>query len=130
MSPLIQNRDILTVARPSGHYNKGEVAAFVFPPDNKKLVIHRIIGKRNNAYLLKGDNILGKDGLIPEANMLGKVVRIERDEHEILFGTGSEKRTIACLSKWNILPVLLSLWGLVPSPVKQKIRGKLYGKSC
>ena len=129
MAPFIQAGDILTVTGSAEGYDIGEIAAFVFPSDKRKLIVHRIVSKRNGMYLLKGDNIPARDGFIPEDNMLGKVARVERDGREILFGARRMKRTIALLSRWNILQVLLYFLRLLPRFVKEKIkmRGRLYG---
>ncbi|NQU17887.1 MAG: S24/S26 family peptidase [Candidatus Saganbacteria bacterium] len=108
MSPFIKDSDILTLARFSGDYSIGDVAAFV-RPEGKKLVVHRIVAKKNNAYLIKGDNGFGQDSLIPKENILGRVIKVDRGTKNISFGLGPEKHLIAFLSRTNLLPVLFFL---------------------
>lgn len=105
MSPFIKDGDILTIAKSSDGYNVGEVVAFV-RPCFQKLVVHRIVRKKKDKYVIKGDNTYEKDGAIPLQNLLGKVVRVERKGKDAFAGIGIEKCFIACLSCYNLFFVL------------------------
>jgi signal peptidase I len=103
MSPFIKSGDCLTVAPPGARIAVGTVIAFLRPESNT-LVVHRVIARNGDTYLLKGDNILGPDGWIGRADVLGEVVKIERRTKAVLFGLGSEKRLFAFLSRCRVFP--------------------------
>ena len=119
MLPFIQDGDVITVA-PLGQAlpGTGEVVAFVRPQDGN-LVVHRAVGVRGGAALIQGDNWLGEDGvvytdgIIPQANLLGRVTRIERNGRPVRLGLGPERFVIAWLSRTRLLvPILrrLAAW--------------------
>lgn len=105
MSPFVKDGDVLTIDKHNDSYNFGDLAAFV-RPCVQKLVVHRIVGKKNNLYLLKGDNIFKNDGFVPFSNMLGKVVKVDRGGRNILFGVENVCGPIAFMSRYNFFPVL------------------------
>ncbi len=102
MSPFIKDSDIVTISSLSPAA-LGKVAAFIHP-NNKKLIIHRIIGQDNGYFVLKGDRIAEIDGLIPRENILGCVIRIERNNRDARLGMGAERFLIAFLSRNGFLP--------------------------
>ena len=79
--------------RPSGwrQPRPGEVVAFCHP-ETGKLVVHRVLARRSGGYLLRGDNALEADGLIPPAYILGRVDRVERRGRRVRLGQGPERR--------------------------------------
>jgi len=84
MSPFIKNNDIVTISPLANlELSSGRVVAFI-NPQTKKLVIHRIVGKYNGSYLLKGDAVPEADGLIPRENILGIVNRVERNHWRLI----------------------------------------------
>ena len=89
------------------------------------------------AYLIKGDNVDEPDGIIPGKNILGIVVRVERDGRVVRAGIGFDRTLIAYLSRHNYIrklfiiinspkiicaPILLSLQ---KSEFFRKIAGRL-----
>ncbi|MDD4650674.1 MAG: GNAT family N-acetyltransferase [Methanothrix sp.] len=136
MIPFIKDRDIITISPiPSGRPVIGDVVAFILP-ETGRLAVHRIIDKKNHAYIIKGDNIPEPDGLVPSENVLGLVTAVERNSHRVLLGLGMERRVIAALArhdllKWIRMPslarkliamVLIKLQG---AALYRKIAGKL-----
>ncbi len=105
MHPFIRNRDVLTIAplinRPP---RTGEVVAFTHPVTGR-LVIHRVTAKKGGRWLLRGDNSLKADGLVGSGDILGSVVRVERQGREVTpgIGAGAGSCLIAFLSKHNLL---------------------------
>ena len=86
MYPFIRNGDYITISPlTSGHPRLGDVVAFI-QPDTKKLVVHRIIENRGDHYLIRGDNTTAPDGLIPKANVLGYMTKVDKDEKLIRLG--------------------------------------------
>ena len=107
MAPFIRDGDVITVAPlKKALPGVGEVVAFV-RPDGGNLVVHRVIARRGPAVRIQGDSGLGyEDGLIPQANLLGRVTRIERSGQPVRLGLGPERYAIAWLSRARLLTPL------------------------
>jgi hypothetical protein len=115
MSPFIKDTDIITVAPLSGDKPRlGDVVAFL-NTDTEELVIHRVIGKRDNShFFIMGDNLPTRRHLVTISQILGRVERVERDGRLFALGLGPEKVLIALLSRRRLLlPVLLPLWRII-----------------
>jgi signal peptidase I len=119
MSPFIKDGDLITVAPLKGA-SPGLVDVIAFThAGTSRLVIHRVVGKRADSYLVKGDNTLDVDGFIPEANILGCVKKVERNGKKIILGLGLERFLIAFLTCRRLLfPVLRPVWILIRPLVK------------
>jgi hypothetical protein len=86
------------------------VIAFIHPR-TEKLLIHRVVWKSGDTYLLKGEGALEPDGLIKKENVLGLVTKVERKGKRIFLGLGPERFLIAILTRKNLLlPVLRPVW--------------------
>jgi len=108
MTPFIKQGDLVTLSPYAGSSPRlGDVAAFFFP-GTEKLTIHRVVGKRGNGYLLKGDNANAVDGVIPPENILARVKKVERGGREIRLGLRQERYAIALLARSGLLPSLFS----------------------
>jgi len=103
MSPFIRDGDVLTVVPVDGRPRRGDVAAYIRPM-NGALAVHRIVGRKRGALILKGDNERGSD-LVPESGLLGVVNRAERKGREVKTGKAGVL-LIATLSRWGFLPRL------------------------
>jgi signal peptidase I len=120
MSPFIKDNDIITVSPLTDvSIRSGDVAAFIHP-EMKKLVIHRVVGKKGECFHIKGDNIPDTDEVIPVTNIMGRVTRVERNGKVISFGLGPERFLIAFLTRIGLLSHLLTpMWKLVRPFVKR-----------
>ncbi len=108
MTPFIKQGDLVTLSPYAGSSPRlGDVAAFLFP-GTEKLAIHRVVGRRENGYLLKGDNANAFDGVIPPENILARVKKVEREGKEIRLGLRQERYAIALLARSGLLPSLFS----------------------
>lgn len=119
MSPFIRDGDVITIApvqptsraRPGG---VGQVVAFVNPA-SRRLVVHRIIGRREACFVLQGDNMRGP--VVDQAgasDIIGRVVRVERGRRRVWLGLGPERYVIAVLSQAGmLLPILRRVGVLV-----------------
>jgi signal peptidase I len=111
MIPFIRDGDVITIAPISYRLpGVGDVVAFK-QPDSDRLVVHRII-KRKEAYLyIHGDGIADQsDGLIHSEDMIGQVTRIERKGKRVWLGLGPERYLIALLSRRGLLiPICLHI---------------------
>ncbi|MBU0493049.1 MAG: S26 family signal peptidase [Chloroflexi bacterium] len=123
MSPFVRDGDVITVTSLSGASpGRGDVVAFLCP-DSGKLVVHRVVGERDGAFLIRGDNAEEGDGLVPRANVLGRVTKVERDGKPVRLGLGSERYLIAFLTRWGLLrPLLLWGWPLMRPIVRRLVR--------
>ena len=104
MSPFIRDGDVITIA-PINRQKPGlgDVVAFT-RPDTGQLVVHRIIAKQGDHYLIVGDATPDNpDGIIPPNNLMGCVTCIERDHKRIWLGLGPERFLIAWLSRTQLL---------------------------
>ncbi len=110
MSPFIRDGDVLTISPlPDSSPIIGDIVAFVHP-ETKKLTIHRIISRKGDSYIIKGDNANESDGLLRKENILGLVTGIERDGRKVFICLGPERFLIAFLNRRGLLfPLLLSL---------------------
>lgn len=107
MHPFIRHGDVITITPLFDNLPRyGDVVAFV-PPEISTLIVHRVVGKRDGDFLIKGDNIARSDGLIPMASILGSVTKVERDGKEVYIGLGPERLLIAFLTRRGILSPLL-----------------------
>jgi SAM-dependent methyltransferase len=109
MAPFIHDEDVLTIAPLKDRMpHIGEVVAFTWP-DTGKLVIHRVIRRVGDAWLVRGDNGLTADGLVARENILGAVMRIQRNGREVQVGLGAERVLIALLQRANVLTRLVNI---------------------
>ena len=123
MDPFIRDGDEITLS-PSIGYSPmiGDIVAFIHPV-NSGLMVHRLIGKKDDSYLTKGDNASQADGLVQKINILGYVQRIERKGKQIYLGLGPERILISYLSQKRLLSmVLLPAWKITPSFIKKWLR--------
>jgi signal peptidase len=119
MSPFIKDGDIVTISPlTSSSPGLGDVVALNHP-ENEKLIIHRVVKKRNNDYYVKGDNALEADGLVQAKNILGYVNKVERDGKNVRLGLGPERFLIAFLTRKGLLfPLVSPLWRIIRPFIK------------
>jgi len=122
MSPFIKNGDFLTVsALGNADAGIGKIIVCV-RPKNRMLIVHRVVGKNKNGYILKGDNIFNIDSLVHYDDVLGVVSSIERNGRPVLFGLGWERVIVAFFSRIKVFPVVSRLWRkLQKTPPKKLI---------
>ena len=120
MSPFIKDGDVLTIFPLNGiSPGLGDVAAYIHKGTGMPF-IHRVVGKKGNTYLLKGDNATETDGLISESNILGCIRMVERRGRRVFFGLGPERFLIAFLTRRGLLrPLLAPSWKLVRPMMKK-----------
>jgi hypothetical protein len=120
MSPFIKNEDVVTLsplkdASPS----VGDVIAFV-TQGTDKLCVHRVVGKKGDLWVAKGDNSSEADESVPIESILGFATRVERDGKEVFLGLGPERLLIAFLGdRGLLLPLLLPVVKLIRFLVKR-----------
>lgn len=114
MTPFIKDGDVITLERiQGGKIRRGDVVAVISPtPEN--LRVHRVVRVQKGRYSIKGDNASHLDGVFDAAQILGRVIQVERGTHTIQLGSGVERALIGFLSGRNLLqPALARLWPIV-----------------
>lgn len=121
MLPFIRDSDVVTIS-PLRNVSliSGRVIAFI-NPQTAKLVIHRLLGRYNGCYRVKGDSVFSADGLIPRENILGYITKIERNGRNVSFGLGPERCIIAFLSK-TVFPLVLRCWSVMPPAIRSTVK--------
>lgn len=121
MFPFIRSNDIVTVSplRKKAPI-LGDIVAFI-KPENKRLVIHRIIGKKDGYFIIRGDNPKrSANDLIPLRDIIGRVKRVERNKKNILLGLGPEQFLIAFFSRFRISAILAFIWKIIPRAIRKQ----------
>jgi signal peptidase I len=108
MIPFIIDGDVLTLVPLKRGLSYGGVYAFI-DPQGSKLIVHRLIGRKNGKFIFKGDNNPESDNSVPLENVLGKVVRVERGKKRVRLGLGVERVVISLMSRKNMLLVMTSM---------------------
>ncbi|MCJ7445741.1 MAG: S26 family signal peptidase [Methanotrichaceae archaeon] len=102
MFPFIIDGDVLILKKLETMPVVGDVLAFIHPV-NQTLVVHRVVNKLDEDYLMKGDYSSKSDGFVPEVNLLGIVYMVERNGKTVSIGLGWEKGIVAILSNKGLL---------------------------
>jgi signal peptidase I len=120
MSPFIKNGDVVTISPlEDTSPGVGDVIAFVHEGTDR-LYVHRVIRKKGEFYIPKGDSILGADGSVSRKDVLGFVTRVERNGKDVFLGLGPERFVIAFLGcRGLLLPFIHSLRKVVRSILKR-----------
>ena len=120
MSPFIRDDDVVTVSPLRGlPCRVGDVVAFV-SPYSQRLMLHRVVGRGVDSCLIRGDHAPASDGLIPNASILGRVSKVERNGKDVLLGLGFERLLIACLVRMGLFSsFLLPIWRRIHPIVKK-----------
>jgi len=83
MLPTIRNNDVVSISPYKENNPKvGEVVALL-DRANSRIVIHRIIKKQENMFLLKGDGLWRYDGFFPREWIVGFVSGLERNDTSV-----------------------------------------------
>lgn len=119
MTPFIRDGDIIIVA-PLKDYKLqiGDVASYIHP-QSSRVVVHRVVGKKGDSFLIKGDGVPELDGLVQLKNIFGYVKKIERNGKKIRIGFGLEKFFIAFISRIQLLLPILFLIRNLARPIKR-----------
>lgn len=108
MSPFIRDGDSICISPVQGKpLAIGEIVAFD-RPESGGLVVHRVIGRSENSWMIQGDNTPDqKIDLVPDDCILGRIVSVHRNGKHVWSGNGPERTLIAWLSRVNLLGKIL-----------------------
>jgi signal peptidase I len=100
MTPFILDGDLITVVPLQNSSPKtGDVVAFMSPKD-ERLIVHRIVAREKKGFIIMGDGVGSKDIMsVTKDHILGRVKKIERNNHQVKVGLGPERVIIAWFSK-------------------------------
>lgn len=108
MLPFILDGEVVLVAPAAGaELRVGDVVCYETPPGT--LVLHRVIGRRGERLVTKGDALTSTD-VISRARVLGRVVAVERRGRLRRLDTRAARwRNAAVAALAPVLPRLLPL---------------------
>ncbi len=113
MSPFIKGSDWVTISPFRRSFPRlGDVVACIHP-EKKKLIIHRVVGRRNGCYLIKGDRTAPIDCRARKEDIIGRVKSVERNHRKIAVGLGPERVVIAFFSRLGLIGLFGPLGRLV-----------------
>lgn len=122
MTPFIRDGDIVTIAPLAGQAPLfGEIVAFFRSNEFQSvLVIHRIVGRWSRGFAVQGDGNVCTPEFVPSENILGRVVKVERDGRPVRLGLGPERRLLAWLSRTRLIWKLVwPVWSRLPQGFKK-----------
>jgi hypothetical protein len=125
MTPFIMDNDIVTLSPAFLPVAGLGMPVAYLCPVHKSLVLHRIVAKKGNAYLAKGDNCFQADYLMHKEDILGYVTAIERKDKKIFFSLGPERVIIAFLSRSGFLSFASFIWQLMPKFLREFIKCRM-----
>ncbi len=117
MVPFLREGDTLAIAPLENQRPRpGDVVAFSYSTQRgPNLVVHRVVGRQGTAFVVQGDGNGCSPEIIRSENILGRLVKVERDGRRVRLGLGPERGLIAWLSRSRLL------WGLI-WPVWHQVR--------
>ncbi|MCP4656076.1 MAG: hypothetical protein GY856_11740 [bacterium] len=106
MSPFVRSGDVIVLSpRPAAAIRLGDVVAFL--RGEKRLVVHRVVSRRGEGFLTRGDASPRADGRVADGEILGAVDRVTRKGVRVRLGLGAERVAIAWLSHRGLLAAML-----------------------
>ena len=82
MLPLLRNRmDTAFLHKPLGPIRRGDV--IFYRRDNGKYVLHRVIGRRKDGFVLRGDNLHEKEYGIRNDQVIAVLIAVRRGDRLI-----------------------------------------------
>lgn len=111
MSPFIRDGDVLTIAPAAGKpLRRGDVVVFLHPAHGGP-VVHRIVGRTDEGFVIKGDHEIHADSPVPEPGIIGVVVGTERKGRRVRIGLGPGRGIVARLSSLGVFSRLFVAFG-------------------
>ena len=95
-------------------------------PDTGHLVLHRIVAKSDEGWLVKGDNCFEADGVVPELALLGRVVKVERRGKRVFSALGASGIVVAWLNRGQALRLIRSALTF-PVRLASRVASGLFG---
>lgn len=104
MIPFVRDGDIVTIAPLTGQPPRlGEVVAFCRQVWGPRPVVHRVVGKDPAGLVIQGDGNGCEPEIVALEDVLGRLVKLERNGRSIHLGLGPERRVLAWLSRSRLI---------------------------
>jgi len=107
MAPFVRDGDVVTISPLRGPARLGDVVAY--PGEHGGLVVHRIAARHSGAYEIRADGVPDVVDVVPRAELLGVVTRVERDGRDVRLGLGPERLLLAGLLRYGLLVPIVRL---------------------
>ena len=115
MLPLLrEHKDLFTIEKKQGRYEKYDVVLYKRPPQS--FVLHRIVEVREQDYVILGDNCLNKEYGIRDEDILGVMTSFVRNGREYSVKHKGYQLYVVI---WYALYPLRRVW----MKVKQRCKG-------
>jgi ribosomal protein S18 acetylase RimI-like enzyme len=98
MAPFIRDADRVTIVPMRIGPEVGDVVAVALG-DGERMVLHRVVARRPDGWLVRGDNCSAFDGVFQRHAILGRVARVERGGRDVRCGLGAQGAWVAALSR-------------------------------
>ena len=108
MWPMLRTRrDTVVISAPSGVRRVGDVVLYRLK--SGKCVLHRIIGIRDDGYIIRGDSLINKETGITDDDIFGVLTSFYRGEHYIDCNNSKGYKVYCKL--WRLtLPLRFVFW--------------------
>ena len=104
MWPLLHSgRDTVTLTKVEKPLKKYDLP--LYKNSHGHFILHRVIGKNKDGYIMRGDNLLYKEYGITDEQIIGKVVRFNRCDKDYSVNDFGYK--IYCILRNNDFTVML-----------------------
>jgi len=98
MTPFIRDGDVVTFEPLRAAPEVGQVVAVALPAGGR-MAVHRVVARRGERWVVRGDNCAEADGEFGPESFVGRVVRVERGGREVPRGPRGSAACIAALSR-------------------------------
>jgi ribosomal protein S18 acetylase RimI-like enzyme len=122
MFPFIRNGDVVEIASMPPKPTLGSVVLAQL--SDERYPLHRLVGQRGEAWLLRGDNNGAPDCVVPPEDLVAVAVRVERNGRVVRLALGRAGRCVGWLSgRGWLLPITRGLFS--PQRAALAILGRL-----
>ena len=119
MRPMLENgRDTITLKRFNRPLKK--YALPLYRNKDGRFILHRVIGKNKDGYIMRGDNLLNKEYGITDSMILGEVVSFVRNGKT--YSVRNPYYKLYCIARNNVIKVILRKIKLILRKTAYKIR--------
>lgn len=100
---LISGRDTVTLTKVKTQLKRYDLP--LYKNANGMFILHRVIGKNKDGYIMRGDNLLYKEYGITDAQIIGKVIRFNKNGKD--YSVNDLWYKIYCILRNNDFTVML-----------------------
>jgi hypothetical protein len=120
MAPSLEHGDIITIEPLKYEPEVGTIVAFIDPASGK-FMVHRIIRKERDLFLIQGDNNEDADGTISCHHMIGRLCRVERKGRIMNCSQRLKDKVTACMVRHRLLLPYQALCGRYLKGIQKRL---------